>query len=352
MLQSAAEFLSLSGEPALLIRGDSIVFANAAANALLGGDCVGNSFRRLFGNEIAGMQAPAYVGELELGGRRLLLRVRTTDGLRAVVLSPCGEFDRLLGDALLCALRTELMNLQTCISLIRSRTDPEDAELSREFRSVRQSFGCVNRVLSNLAVIRGAEAGDLSFRPQNFELCGLLRDLVETVRLHFPTPELCFSGPESLQICADPGLIELMVLNLLSNSLRHAAPCTQISLRVHTAGEMVILSVNDDGCGIPGEMLNTVMDRYRYGTTPLEAHRGAGLGLTAVRAIARRLGGTLLLESREGFGTAVRVSLSRAPRQHAALGSYEEAYRPTYDTILLGLADCLPPEAFDAPFTE
>ena len=345
MLSLSAELLSLSGEPALLVKGGKILFANAAACSLLGEDCTGKSFRGLFGPELAGMQAPAYAGEAELAGRRYLLRVRSLEGMRAVFLSRCEEAAELISDAFLYMLRSELMTLQLSAELIRGRIGPEQGACSEALGTIRRSFYRINRVLQNLAVIRGVDSGSFAFLPQPLELCALLRELVESVRVYVREPEILLSAPDALSIEGDPALLEQLVLNLLSNCLMHAAP-TRIHLRLHTAGEQVILSVNDDGCGIAPDRLHTALERYRYGGSMKEFNRGPGLGLTAVRSIARLHGGTLLLESREGQGTAVRVSLSRAPRAIAPVQSAENAYSRSYSAILTGLAGCLPEAAF------
>ena len=351
MIQISAELLALTSEPALLVKGGKILFANDAACAALGPDCRDKSFLSLFGREIAGMQAPAFVGEAEIGGRRYLLRIRAMDGVRAVFLSPCEAAGELLGDSFLYTLRNELMQLNMGMQLIRARLPAEDAQALQALRGMVQSFYRINRTLQNLSVIRGTEQGSIFFCPQPLELSTLLRDLIESVRVNVPAPEIRFSAPESLPIHGDPALLEALVLNLLSNCLRHAGGCTRIRVSLHGTGEQAILSVDDDGCGIPGDRLHTVLERYRYGGELREAENGPGLGLTAVREIARLHGGTLLLESREGIGTAVRVSLSRVCKAQGVLRNDASEYNKSYDTILTGLASCLPPEAFDTILT-
>ena len=84
----------------------------------------------------------------------------------------------------------------------------------------------------------------------------------------------------------------------------------------------------------------TVAVLFEPACTPIFAENVA-------REIARLHGGTLLLESREGNGTAVRVSLNRSPRSLNPMKTAAEEYDKSYDTILTGLAPCLPPEAFD-----
>ena len=349
MVQLSAEVLALTTEPALLIKGGKILFANDAAHTMLGSDCGEKSLSALFGREIAGMQARAFVGEAESGGRRFLLRMRTIDGLRVVFLSPCAAAGELIGDAFLYALRSELMQLNVSVQLIRAELTPGDESGLNALRGVMQSLYRVNRTLQNLSLIRGVEQGSVFFRPQPLELCTLLRDLVEAVCLNLSSPEIVFTAPENLPIHGDPELLEILTLNLLTNCISHAEGCTRIHVSLHGAGDQVILSVDDDGCGIPGDRLYTVLERYRYSKDLLEVNHGPGLGLTAARAIARLHGGTLLLESREKIGTAVRVSLSRASGPHGTLHAAVPDYDKSYDAILTGLAPCLPPEAFDVP---
>lgn len=347
MIQLSAEVLALTTEPALLTKGGKILFANDAACALLGQDCRERSFSALFGREVAGMQAPAFVGETEARGQRFLLRLRTVDGMRIVFLSPCAAAGELIGDAFLYALRSELMQLNVSMQMIRSQLVPGDGRGLNALRGMTQSMFRINRTLQNLAIIRGVEQGTVFFRPQSLELCQLMRDLTEAVCLSIQTPEITFAAPEKLPILGDPELLETLTLNLLSNCISHAEGCTRIRVSLHGAGDQVILSVDDDGCGIPGDRLYTVLERYRYSDSLFEANHGPGLGLTAAREIARLHGGTLLLESRERLGTAVRVSLSRASRPQGLLRSAEPDYDRSYDTVLMGLSPCLPPEAFD-----
>ncbi len=349
MIQLSAELLTLSSEPALIVKGGKILFANDAARCLLGTDLTQKSFAALFGKEIAGVQASSFVGEAEAAGRRVLLRLKVMEGMRVVFLSSSALTGELLGDAFLYALRSELMQLGVNVAMLRANAKAEDAASRSALRGVGMSLYRVNRTLQNLSIIRGTESDSLLFRPQPLELSSLLHDLLDSVRLVLPAPEIRFSASGDLPVLGDPELLETLTLNLLSNCLRHAEGCTRIRVHVHGAGEHVILSVDDDGCGIPGDRLHTVLERYRFNGGLRDLERGPGFGLTAVRYIARMHGGTLLLESRENVGTAVRVSLGRSPRPLTPLQAAEPEYNRNYDTILTGLAGCLPIEAYDLP---
>jgi signal transduction histidine kinase len=352
MIAFSAELLALTAEPALLIKGGKILFANEAACTLLGPDCRSKSFRELFGKEIAGMQAPGFVGETEVAGRRMLLRVKAMEGMRVVFLSPRESVQELISDAFLFTLRTEMMQLGAAASMLKSQFRSLEPGAASALGSISMSLYRLNRTLQNLSIIRDGERDSIVFLPQPLDFVELTRDLIESVRLLVSAPEICFSAPQSLPIQGDPALLETLLLNLLSNCLLHAEGCTRIRVTLHSAGEQVILSVDDDGCGIPGDRLCTVLERYRCECGLSETGHGPGLGLTAAREIARAHGGTLLLESREGIGTAVRVSLSSAARTPGGIRQPTGPYRVDFDHMLTGLADCLPPEAFADTFTE
>ena len=113
----------------------------------------------------------------------------------------------------------------------------------------------------------------------------------------------------------------------------------------------LILSVSDDGCGIAEEAMGTVFERYRDAFALDAMGRGAGLGLSAVRAIAREHGGTLMLESRAGSGTSARVSLARRISP-TTLGTAGVELSSGMSRLLVGLADCLSPECFDGKYLD
>ena len=207
-------------------------------------------------------------------------------------------------------------------------------------------------MLSNVTLIRSIGDGSLFFVPRPTDLAALLTQLADTVNLISDGPRVVYSGPEELSVSIDPTLAENLVLNLISNSLTHAAGCTRISLRLIEDRERIVISVNDDGCGIAPEKLHFVFDRYRHGFGISDIDHGAGLGLTAALAIANLHGGTLLLESRENIGTTVRASFSREPVPSQQLYAAQEETERGMRSLLTGLADCLPDRCFSEKYTE
>ena len=353
MIQLSADVLSLSSEAALLAKNGRIVYRNSAAARILGEGAVGRSLRAVLGEEIAEAQAPSFLSEIGIGEQRYLVRVSTSEGMRVFFLSPCSLAQSPLNDAFLYALRSFLMEMQVSILLLRGNLEKrENAPAAAELDNLYRSFYRIGNILFNLHIIRDEAEHRLCFQLQSFDFSALLRDLLDTVRHHLPEAKLRLSGPEHLPVRADAEMLRRLVINLLSNCLRHAAGHTEIRIHVHEAGDKLILSVDDDGCGIPAEELPRVFNRYAYGFDLTSIGRGAGLGLSSARAIARPHGGTLLLESREGIGTAVRVSISRNPKPIYPVGEQGGQYEEGFNSVLAGLADCLPPESYREVYTE
>ena len=97
---------------------------------------------------------------------------------------------------------------------------------------------------------------------------------------------------EPAAIDADPDLLAQAIANLMENALRHTPPDARIAVRVEAAGDRVILSVTDNGPGVPEGQREAVLQRF-YRLEVSRTTQGSGLGLPIVAAIARRHCATL-----------------------------------------------------------
>lgn len=119
-------------------------------------------------------------------------------------------------------------------------------------------------------------------------------------------------APGGVPVLGDPVLLGEVVINLIDNALQHGGPdLTAIVVQVRAQGPDAILTVEDDGRGLPPESADIAFRRFGQ----LEPGDGSGLGLSIVQEIARRHGGDLSLLPVDK-GTCVRV---RIPLADAAL---------------------------------
>jgi len=110
----------------------------------------------------------------------------------------------------------------------------------------------------------------------------------------------------------DPLRLEQVLQNLAANALRHTPHGGAIELRAEPseADGMVAISVRDTGEGIPPEHLSSIFDRfYKVDAARGAGAGGSGLGLSIVKAIVERHGGSVRAESTPGQGTTMRVLL-------------------------------------------
>lgn len=108
-----------------------------------------------------------------------------------------------------------------------------------------------------------------------------------------------------------PGLLNQGIMNLVSNAIDALGGSGTIEITTRKRGQTYIVSVADDGPGIPEEVRARVMEPF-FTTKPVG--QGTGLGLSITYSIAQRHGGTLRLLSREGGGTCAELEI--------ALGAY------------------------------
>ncbi|HSV18291.1 MAG TPA: ATP-binding protein [Casimicrobiaceae bacterium] len=154
-------------------------------------------------------------------------------------------------------------------------------------------------------------------------LCELLgHSLRENIRLE------CDIEPDTWPVKADPGELELALLNIAVNArdampdggtltvtARNATVADLLTLSGGMTGEYVLLSLHDTGTGIPPAILSRVFEPF-FTTKP--AGKGTGLGLSQVYGFTRQSGGTVTLQSPPGRGTTVTLWLPRSSEEAAA----------------------------------
>jgi len=117
-------------------------------------------------------------------------------------------------------------------------------------------------------------------------------------------------GPCNALLTADRFALERMVSNLTENAIRFTPRGGKVTLAAYAAADGVVLEVTDTGIGMSQDRLATLSQPFVFGDAALTRDReGAGLGIAIARAIAELSGGHLAIDSRQGLGTTVAVSL-------------------------------------------
>lgn len=216
-------------------------------------------------------------------------------------------------DRFYAMINHELRNALTAVygwaELLVRRSGPDAPQAAREvFESAERTLTLINDLLdlsrldaSKLSpVIRDAEAG------------ALVQDAVQAIR---PAAEargvrLDLDGMAGEIPCrTDPQRVRQILINLLSNAVRHSPDEGAVSVRTQANDQQVRFHVVDQGEGLSPEQQAVIFDAFsRAGR---QDSRGTGLGLTLSRQLARLLGGDLMVESRPGAGAQFTLAISR-----------------------------------------
>jgi signal transduction histidine kinase len=124
----------------------------------------------------------------------------------------------------------------------------------------------------------------------------------------------------------DPGKVERIIENLLVNAARHTQTGTPVHIRVREQPKGILLTIEDEGPGIPEELKGVLFDPFRQG--PNAAGRGVGIGLSLVKRFAELHGGTAVIEDHEGGGARFVITLPGhvSPAQAADATSPEQSH--------------------------
>jgi len=115
----------------------------------------------------------------------------------------------------------------------------------------------------------------------------------------------------------DPNLLEQAVVNILENAIAYSPDATVIELAAYEDRANVVISIEDEGKGIPTPELARVFEKFHRMEGPSDRAKGAGLSLSISKGFVEAMGGRIAAASpiHGDHGTRVLISLPKAPRQ-------------------------------------
>ena len=192
----------------------------------------------------------------------------------------------------------------------------EDARAGELVAVIARQIRHLSRLVDDLLDVSRFTRGKIELRRRRAELRPIVEGAVETTlplierHQHRLTVSL---PPEPIWLEADTTRIEQVVANLLNNAAKFTDPRGNIALTAERDGDEVVLTVRDDGQGIAADLLPRIFDLFVQEDRSLaRSHGGLGIGLTLVRSLVERHGGTVRARSDgPGRGTEITVRLPR-----------------------------------------
>jgi two-component system phosphate regulon sensor histidine kinase PhoR len=117
------------------------------------------------------------------------------------------------------------------------------------------------------------------------------------------------AGDPSIELPLRPRMIRVIVENLVQNAIRYSGPGTTCRVTVERDGDRTVLTVADDGAGVPESELPRIFERF-YRADQARTSRGTGLGLAIVKHVVTAAGGTIDATSAPSEGLRVVCAFS------------------------------------------
>jgi two-component system OmpR family sensor kinase len=197
----------------------------------------------------------------------------------------------------------------------------DEATRARYLKIIDDETGRLERLIGDLLDLARLEGGGGTYRTSHVQVADLFDRVAARheracqeagITLHTAI------APGAEAVIGDQDRLEQALQNLAANAIRYAPRGTTVRLAAQTSDfrlqtSVVVLSVEDEGPGIPAEHLPHIFDRfYKADAARAGISGGSGLGLSIVKAIVERQGGRLTVESRPGR-TVFEMTVPRPP---------------------------------------
>lgn len=206
-------------------------------------------------------------------------------------------------------LRTPL-TAQRSVGELALRGNATAASLRDAVSSMLEQSQHMENLVDSLLLVARADGGMLGTPTTTIDASELAE---AAVRSMLPLAEqksqsLTVQAQDSRLVVAEATLLRQAVLNLIHNAIVHTPTGTRIDVGVRTNAEgEVVISITDDGPGFAAFEPGEVVHRYARRQEDRTGRAGLGLGLTIALSLVHAQGGKMMVDSRPGFGTAIRL---------------------------------------------
>jgi signal transduction histidine kinase len=209
-------------------------------------------------------------------------------------------------------LRTPLTAVKGFVDTVVLHWDGLPDERRRELLTRASSNADeLGRLVAQLMEFARSEARPIELEPVELSVRGAvdtaLHDLEPVVADHVVDVDV----PHGLAVEADADAFNHVLVNLLTNAVKFSPATSRVLVRADTDGGDVVVSVSDEGVGIPRDEQDRIFDRY-YQSSDGDRGRGTGIGLTIAQRFTELHGGRIWLESEPGLGATFSFTMPAA----------------------------------------
>ncbi|CAG0961287.1 two-component system, OmpR family, phosphate regulon sensor histidine kinase PhoR [Anaerolineae bacterium] len=231
---------------------------------------------------------------------RNVTREREADAMKSQLLSTVSH-----------ELRTPLASIKGfATTLLRQDVKWDDATQRDFLRIIEEESDRLTEIINNLLDMSQLEVGALRVEREPIQLRALIRDIVDEMRMRTEAHYFVTDLPAVLpRVHADSRRIRQVLRNLLENAIKYTKG-GQIAVMCEVENDHVLVSVSDQGDGIPPRYLSKIFERF-FQVDGASTRRvgGSGLGLAISRGIIEAHGGKIWAENAAPHGSIFRFTL-------------------------------------------
>lgn len=205
--------------------------------------------------------------------------------------------------------RSPLAVIRMAAELLETKHQQLDTEQSQHFlRRIQETIDHMTELVDDMLLIEQTDSGRLDFTPIQLDLKDFCQRLVNEHRLlSNHNHSILFSAQGACtQLYADPKLLRQIISNLITNAIKYSPDGGSIRIQLIGHPKEAILSVEDEGIGIPPEVQSEVFEPF-YRAENVDVIEGSGLGLNIVKKFVEMHGGHVNINSQVNEGTKVTV---------------------------------------------
>ncbi len=205
--------------------------------------------------------------------------------------------------------RTPLASIMlSCESLLTYWSRMDHEQIKEKLSNVLHQTDHLSSIVKDVMQLSKIQEGKHTFKPGEYDFLKLCKDTIRDFNTDASLKTKIAFRPEfkTLTLKIDKRLILQVLYNLLSNAIKYAQPDPIIQVDLKGKGKNILLTVKDNGMGIPLEDQRFLFQPF-YRATNARSLKGNGLGLNIVRESIRIQGGDIYFESEQGKGSTFYV---------------------------------------------
>jgi two-component system phosphate regulon sensor histidine kinase PhoR len=193
-------------------------------------------------------------------------------------------------------------------TLLNGRTRDED-DVKKSLKIIEKESRRLSRLISNILDLTGKENLIFETSPEIVEVD---REIRETIQGFNPMADLASNNInldlESITARVDPAGLKQILTNILDNAIKYGPEGQEIDIRLRKEESSMVLSILDEGPGIPEEIHDKVwQSNWRKDNSEKHSESGSGIGLFVVKQYLQQMNGSVEIKNREGEGTKFAI---------------------------------------------